>query len=81
MLKEQDNLFAILLKNIFEAPSAVQMLLPEEANIVSGTEFRVYRLALAADAEYTNVFRQAGDTDAQARTQSSGTNGSDYESC
>ncbi|MCY7345018.1 MAG: M12 family metallo-peptidase [Pyrinomonadaceae bacterium] len=43
--------------------------LPDAPNVVSGTNLRTYRLALAATAEYTNVFRQSGDTDAQARTR------------
>ena len=36
------------------------------ANVVSGT-VRSFRLALAANGEYTNFFRQAGDTDQMAR--------------
>ena len=44
-------------------------LLPDATNVVSGTTLRTYRLALAATAEYTNVFRQSGDTDAQARAR------------
>ncbi len=38
-----------------------------EIDVTSGAVLRVYRLALAATGEYTNVFRQTGDTDAQAR--------------
>lgn len=39
-------------------------------NLVSnGTTLRAYRIALAATAEYTNVFRQPGDTDAQAKAR------------
>jgi hypothetical protein len=34
--------------------------------VSNGTTLRTYRLALAATAEYTNIFRQAADTDAQA---------------
>ena len=44
-------------------------LLPDAPNVVSGTNLRVYRLALAATGEYTSVFRQSGDTDAQARAR------------
>ena len=44
-------------------------LLPDAPNVVSGTTLRTYRLALAATGEYTNVFRQSGDTDAQARSR------------
>lgn len=40
-----------------------------ELNVSSGTVMRTYRLALATTGEYTNVFRQAGDTDAQARVR------------
>lgn len=37
--------------------------------VTSGETLRTYRLALAATAEYTNVFRQAGDTDTQAKAR------------
>jgi hypothetical protein len=42
---------------------------PDSPTVTNGTVLRVYRLALAATGEYTNVFRQAGDTDAQAKTR------------
>lgn len=35
----------------------------------TGAQIRTYRLAMAATGEYTNFFRQAGDTDAQAQTR------------
>ena len=44
-------------------------LLPDAPDVVSGTNLRTYRLALAATGEYTSVFRQSGDTDAQARSR------------
>jgi hypothetical protein len=34
-----------------------------------GTQIRTYRLAVATTFEYTNFFRQTGDTDAQAQTR------------
>lgn len=37
--------------------------------VISGNTLRTYRLALAATGEYTNVFRQSGDTDAMAKTR------------
>lgn len=40
-----------------------------DIEVTSGTTLRTYRLALATTAEYTNVFRQAGDTDAQAKAR------------
>ncbi|MBI1763803.1 MAG: DUF11 domain-containing protein [Acidobacteria bacterium] len=39
------------------------------AEVVSGDTLHIYRLALAATGQYTNVFRQSGDTDAQARNR------------
>lgn len=47
--------------NFFE-----QSLAPSQ--ISNGSTLRAYRLALAATGEYTNVFRQPGDTDAQAKS-------------
>ncbi len=38
-------------------------------SVISGSTLRTYRLALAATGEYTNVFRQGGDTDAQAKAR------------
>ena len=38
-------------------------------SVISGSTLRTYRLALAATGEYTNVFRQAGDSDAQAKAR------------
>ena len=35
--------------------------------VSNGTALRIYRLAVGATAEYTNVFRHVGDTDAQAK--------------
>ncbi len=51
-----------------ELPSYLNFL-PDSPTVVSGTNLRTYRLAVAATAEYTNVFRQAEDTDAQARAR------------
>ncbi len=51
-----------------EFPSYLNFL-PDSPTVVSGTNLRTYRLAVAATAEYTNVFRQAEDTDAQARAR------------
>ncbi|MDX6694051.1 MAG: hypothetical protein QOF02_1654 [Blastocatellia bacterium] len=42
---------------------------PSGPSVSSGPTLRTYRLALAATAEYTNVFRLAGDTDAQAKAR------------
>jgi hypothetical protein len=42
---------------------------PQAPAVTNGTQLRTYRLALAATGEYTNVFRQAGDTDVQAKTR------------
>jgi hypothetical protein len=43
--------------------------LPDVPEVTSGATLRTYRLAMAATGEYTNVFRQAGDTDAQAKVR------------
>ncbi len=37
--------------------------------VPNGSNLRTYRLALAATAEYVNVFRQPGDTDEQAKAR------------
>ncbi len=42
---------------------------PDAPSFSNGTQIRTYRLAVAATAEYTTFFRQAGDTDAQAKTR------------
>jgi hypothetical protein len=39
------------------------------AQAAVGSSLRTFRLAVAATAEYTNLFRQPGDTDAQARNR------------
>lgn len=41
----------------------------ETSDFSNGTQIRTYRLAMATTGEYTSVFRQAGDTDAQAQTR------------
>lgn len=41
-------------------------VLPE---FTHGSTLRTYRMAIATTQEYTNFFRQAGDTDAQAQTR------------
>lgn len=47
----------------------LKLELPEAPSVINGTQLRTYRLALAATGEYTNVFRQVGDTDAQAKVR------------
>jgi hypothetical protein len=42
---------------------------PTAPEVTSGATLRTYRLAMAATGEYTSVFRQAGDTDAQAKAR------------
>jgi hypothetical protein len=48
---------------------SVPDLFGDAPNVVSGANLRTYRLAVAATGEYTNVFRQSGDTDAQAKAR------------
>ena len=43
--------------------------LPAVPEVTSGATLRTYRLAMAATGEYTNVFRQVGDSDAQAKVR------------
>ncbi len=59
--------FSCNLKNDVEKLTELYDFFPDAPAVTSGTNLRTYRLALAATAEYTNVFRQSGDTDAQAR--------------
>lgn len=39
------------------------------SDFVHGSQVRTYRLAISTTGEYTNFFRQAGDTDTQAQTR------------
>ncbi len=54
-------------KNVLDSfvPEA-EAVLPE---FTHGSTVRNYRMAIATTQEYTNFFRQAGDTDAQAQTR------------
>ncbi len=61
--------FACDFRNDVEQLTDVPDLFPDSPNVSSGANLRMYRLALAATGEYTNVFRQSGDTDAQAKTR------------
>lgn len=51
--------------HLFDAPEP-ETLAPQ---FVHGTQIRTYRLAVASTFEYTNFFRQVGDTDAQAQAR------------
>jgi Metallo-peptidase family M12B Reprolysin-like/FG-GAP-like repeat len=66
---ERTGEFICNFRNDVEEFTKLPELLPEATNVVSGTNLRTYRLALAATGEYTSVFRQAADTDAQARAR------------
>ncbi len=66
---EHNGEFACHVRNDVEAFTSVPDLFPDAPNVVSGANLRTYRLALAATGEYTNIFRQSGDTDAQAKTR------------
>lgn len=64
---DRENFRCLLTGDTSKADS--DAIVPSEPNVNSGPTLRTYRLALAATAEYTNVFRQAGDTDAQAKNR------------
>ena len=66
---ERTGEFVCHFRNDVEEFTRLPELLPEATNVVSGTNLRTYRLALAATGEYTSVFRQMSDTDAQARAR------------
>ena len=51
----------------FSAPTGFETESPNL--VINGNTLRVYRLALAATAEYVNVFRKPEDTDAQAKAR------------
>ena len=61
--------FTCYFRSDVEQLTSVPDLFPDAPNVSSGTNLRTYRLALAATGEYTNVFREGGDTDAQARAR------------
>ena len=50
-------------------PERLDFLAPMVPTVSNGTQLRIYRLALAATGEYTSVFRQPGDDDAQAKAR------------
>ena len=66
---ERTGEFSCNVKNDADEFPSYLNFLPDAPTVVSGTNLRIYRLAVAATAEYTNVFRQVGDTDAQARAR------------
>jgi hypothetical protein len=66
---EKTGEFVCNFKSDTEQLPAFLDFLPDAPNVTTGANLRTYRLALAANGEYTNVFRQAGDTDAQARAR------------
>ncbi|HLM59974.1 MAG TPA: zinc-dependent metalloprotease family protein, partial [Pyrinomonadaceae bacterium] len=66
---ERTGEFACRFKDeVEQLPSALGFA-PDAPSVGSGTNLRTYRLALAATAEYTDVFRVAGDTNAQAKAR------------
>jgi len=66
---ERKGAFTCYFSNDIEELTTVPDLFPDAPNVASGTNLRTYRLALAATGEYTNVFRQSGDTDVQAKAR------------
>ena len=68
----KDELFECLIGGdvSFSEPDSSRLESPNgEPDVINGTQLRTYRLALAATGEYTTVFRQPGDTDAQAKAR------------
>ncbi|MBA3335670.1 MAG: VCBS repeat-containing protein [Acidobacteria bacterium] len=70
-LADEENQFRCLVgEDLFSVEAEPLSFLATLNQIVpNGANLRIYRLALAATAEYTNVFRQPGDTDAQAKAR------------
>ncbi len=66
---EKEGEFVCNFKNDALELTSYRDFLPDAPNVISGTNLRTYRLALAANGEYTSVFRQTDDTDAQARAR------------
>ncbi len=64
---EKKGAFVCDFRNDVEQLTEMPDFFPNAPTVVSGTNLRTYRMALAATAEYTAVFRLGGDTDAQAR--------------
>jgi hypothetical protein len=64
---ERKSEFTCYFQNNVDELTRITDFFQDAPEVVSGTNLRTYRLALAATGEYTNVFRQGGDTDAQAR--------------
>jgi hypothetical protein len=61
--------FHCLLKETIREDKLFGNWLNDAPEFTNGSQIRTYRLAIAVTGEYTNVFRQAGDTDAQAQTR------------
>ncbi|HEX8737972.1 MAG TPA: zinc-dependent metalloprotease family protein [Pyrinomonadaceae bacterium] len=69
-MSRSNNQWACMTENeILQQTETINFLPAAAPEVTNGTTLKTYRLAMATTGEYTNVFRQAGDSDAQAKVR------------